>query len=77
MIDPDDPTIRALTELGYRIAAHAYLRPGGRVNYTFVAKHRGTGRVVQGWSKGGDATDALNDLVRRAELGKGGATAAN
>jgi len=49
-------------------AAHAYLRPGGRVNYTLAAEHAATGKVVQGWSAGGDAKDALNDLARCAGL---------
>ena len=66
MIDPNDPLIQKLTDRGYKIAAHAYLRPGGRVNYTFVAKHGKSGRVIQGWSAGGDATDAIRDLERRA-----------
>ena len=66
LIDPTDSTIRALVQQGYR-AAHVYLRSGDRVNYTFVAKHGETGKVVQGWSGGGDAADALRDLGRWAE----------
>jgi hypothetical protein len=67
MIDWKNPTILKLVDQGYRIAAHAYLRPGGRVNYTVFAKHPSTGHVVQGWSRGGPAKEALADLERRAE----------
>ncbi len=64
MIDPQNPTIQTLAQQGYKVAAHAYLRPGGRVNYSFVAKHQTTGRLIQGWSRGKDAAAALADLAR-------------
>jgi hypothetical protein len=51
-----------------KTSEHTYLRPNGRVNYTFAVKHVKSGKVVQGWSAGGDATDALRDLARRAGL---------
>ena len=70
MIDPKNPTIEDLVQQGYRLAAHAHLRPGGRVNYTFVAKHGGTGKVLHGWSGGGDTVDALIDLGRRGDYSK-------
>lgn len=66
MIDPEDSTIRELRKRGYRLAGHAYLRDE-RVRFTFVAKHQ-DGSVVQGWSRGGTAADALRDLARRAGL---------
>ncbi len=68
MIDPQHHVIRALAQAGCTVAAHAYLRPGGRVNFTFVARHAETGRVIQGWSRGGSAVDALRKLGKRAGL---------
>ena len=44
-----------------------YLTPKG-LKFSYVAKHEGDGRVVQGWSRGGTAEDALNDLATRAGL---------
>ena len=67
MIDPLDPRIRQFTERGFRLAGHAYLKQG-RLKFTFVATHDQDGRVIQGWSRGGDAEDALNDLSTRAGL---------
>ncbi len=67
MLNPEHPVIKLLVEQGYRLAAHAYLQDDGRVKHTFVATHRDTGRVVQGWSGGGDAEAALADLARRAD----------
>jgi len=64
MIDPKDPRVQHFVEQGYRLAAHCYLA-AGRLKFTFVAKHEADGRVVQGWSRGGTADDALNDLVKR------------
>lgn len=68
MIDPKNPTIEVLVQQGYNIAGYAYLKPGGRVKYTFIAKHGETGKVFQGWSGRGKAADALCDLGRWAGL---------
>jgi len=68
MINPKDRTIAALARLGFRFAAHAYYRPGKQIRYTVVAKNDKTGELRQGWSHGGDAADALEDLRRRCEL---------
>jgi hypothetical protein len=65
MIDPKNEAVQEIVDRGYKLAAHAYLQPSGNVNYTFVAKHRETGEVVQGWSGGGTAEDAFEDLQRR------------
>jgi hypothetical protein len=67
MIDPKSKDVQAILERGYKLAAHAYLQPSGKVNYTFVAKHTDTGQVVQGWSGGGTAEDAFADLRRRLD----------
>ena len=71
MIDPLDPRIRQFTERGFRLAGHAYPKQG-RLKFTFVATHDHDGRVIQGWSRGGDAEDALNDLSTRAGLESSG-----
>ena len=68
VIDPNNEMVQALTRAGYKLAGHAYLQPGGRVKYTYVAKHGKTGQVVQGWSRGGDARSALHDLARRSGI---------
>ena len=67
MIDLNDGRVRELTSRGFRLAGHAYLTPKG-LKFTFVATHDHDGRIVQGWSRGGDAEDALNDLAARAGL---------
>lgn len=68
MLDLGNPIVRELLKRGFRLAAHAYLRGEDDVaKVTFVAKHR-DGSVVQGWSRGGTAADALSDLARRAGL---------
>ena len=67
MIDLNDERVRELTSRGFRLAGHAYLTPKG-LKFSYVAKHEGDGRVVQGWSRGGTAEDALNDLATRAGL---------
>jgi len=67
MIDVNDTRICELASRGFRLAGHAYLTPKG-LKFSYVAKHDGDGRVIQGWSRGGTAEDALNDLVSRAGL---------
>ena len=67
MIDVNDGRVRELTGRGFRLAGHAYLTPKG-LKYSYIAKHDRDGRVIQGWSRGGTAEDALNDLVSRAGL---------
>jgi hypothetical protein len=67
MIDPSDPRIQHFVERGYRLAGHAYLT-NGRLKFTFVATNPGDGQIVQGWSRGGTADDALNDLVKRGGM---------
>lgn len=40
--------IRELINEGHRVAAHTYVKPGGLPKFMFAAKHRGTGRLLQG-----------------------------
>ncbi len=67
MIDPEHALIKRLAADGYRIAGHAYFRDG-RLRFAYAAKHPETGELIQGWSKGGTAADALNDLAEHAGL---------
>ena len=67
MIDVSAGRVRELGSRGFRVAGHAYLTPKG-FKYSYIAKHDRDGRVIQGWSRGGTAEDALNDLVSRAGL---------
>ena len=57
MIDVNDGRVRELTGRGFRLAGHAYLKQG-RLKFTFVATHGQDGRVIQGWSLGGDSNFA-------------------
>ncbi len=70
MIDTNHPIVRHLTERGYQISLHAYLR-GGRVKVTVAAKHPETGKLLQGWAKAGDQGGALLDLAKRSKLALG------
>ena len=64
---PDDGRVGEQASHGFRLAGHAYLPPKG-LKYSYIAKHDRDGRVIQGWSRGGTAEDALKDLVSRAGL---------
>jgi hypothetical protein len=64
MLHLKHPIIHDLLRQGYEMAVHAYLKPGGVPKFTVVAKHRGTGQLLQGW--GGSGAEALADLARKS-----------
>ncbi len=66
MLDRDHHIVRSLTNRGFELSAHAYLRDGV-AKTTVAAKHRESGQLVQGWSRRG-LDEALRDLAKRAGL---------
>ena len=62
MLDHKNPIILSLLRQGYKVSVQAHLVTGRPPRYTAIAR-RDDSQRVQGW--GGDATGALEDLVRR------------
>ena len=70
MINLRHPAVRKLLALGYKeVTAHAYLRDGS-VKATVVARKEPGKPLLQGWTRSGNLTAALNDLIERAGLGE-------
>jgi hypothetical protein len=65
MVNLDDPRIIRLTQAGYELASHQYLKKG-RASYTIIALDRGSGLQLRGWSRQ-SSRHALDDLFRRSK----------